>query len=50
MRVNARCRRKVARSMRQMLEKEGWKNGDEKWNAWLKERERVRRRMVDGCQ
>ena len=28
----------------------GSKNGDEKWNAWLKERERVRRRMVDGCQ
>ena len=38
-RVNARCRRKVSRSMRQMLEQEGWRKGDEKWNTWLKERE-----------
>ena len=32
-RVSTTYRRKVARSMRQ-------RNGDEKWNAWLKERER----------
>ena len=37
-RVNSRCRRQVSRTVRQMLEQEGWRNGDERWNTWLKER------------
>ena len=45
-RVNARCRRKVSRIVRQMLEQEGWRNGDERWKTWLKERERESLAMV----
>ena len=31
----------VSRFARQILEQEGRKNGDERWNVWLRERERV---------
>ena len=40
MRLNARCRRKVSRSLRQMLEQEGWRIGDERWDTLFEERER----------
>ena len=45
-RVNARCRRKDSRSMMQVLEQEGWRNRDEKWNTWLKKRGRESLAMV----
>ena len=38
-RVNGRHRRKISRLARQLLEQEWRKHSDERWNAWLKERE-----------
>ena len=43
-RVNARCRRKVSRTMRQMLEQEGWRNGDDRWSTNQHKRSRRGRR------
>ena len=37
--MNASCRRKISRVVRQLLEHEGRRNSDERWSTWLRERE-----------